>query len=348
MRDYRKHLTLLPHRWQVVGVIASCIVVIPYFILRHRLSVLLPIILESQKPLPEYNELVPWVNLTHLLITILLMICCLSKEKDEDEFTISVRYRALTIAVIVFFLSRAFGEMIYGGFHRISNGIFSVTFNLPISQDPIRDHQIGSIGLVYLDKIVCFFSSLINTQLLYLILLKVLKRVGNRTGYDSILLPYRCKKIGWWILPFSLLLFPLMAFILLYPLRDSTPDAVSGPYHTIMRLIILLPYIAIILICLSREKMEDEFIRHIRARILAYFAIYFMVAAFVIGIVLRFLGVASVHAANGALSREYIYAYQWGQNILPMLVWVPLVAVVYALVLRKVLSNNLKESSDEK
>ena len=225
MRDYRKHLTLLPHKWQVVGIVASCIVLIPLYYLHYKLSVLLPVIWESQKPLPEYNALVPWANLTNILASVFLMICCLSKEKEEDEYTISVRYRALTIAVIVFFLSRAFGEMIYGGFHRISNGIFSVTFNLPVSQDPIRDHQIGSMGLVVLDRIVGFFSSPINTQLLYLILLKVLKKVGNKTGYDSILLPYRYKKIGWWLLPFSLLLFPLFAFILLYPVKDSTPDA---------------------------------------------------------------------------------------------------------------------------
>ena len=115
-----------------------------------------------------------------------------------------------------------------------------------------------------------------------------------------------------------------------------------------MRLIILLPYLAIILICLSREKQEDEFIRHIRARILAYFAIYYLVATFIIGRVMHFLSIATIHVAQGGLSRGYLYAYQWANIILPMLIWVPLVAVVYALVLRKVLSNNLKESNDEK
>ena len=347
MRDYKKHLTLLPHRWQVVGIIASCIVLVPLFILHHKMSVLLPVIWETQKPLPEYNALLPWANLTNILASVFLMICCLSKEREEDEYTTSVRYRALTIAVIVFFLSRAFGEMIYGGFHRISNGIFSITFNLPVSNDPIRDHLIGSTGLVVLDRIVGFFSSLINIQILYLILLKVLKKVGNKTRYDSILLPYRCKKIGWWMLPFSLLLFPLFIFILLYPFRDGgTPDAVSGPYHTIMRLIILLPYTAIILICLSRERQEDEFIRHIRARILAYFAIYYLVATFIFGRVLYFLAISSTRVSQSGFS--WGYAYQWASSILPMLIWVPLVAVVYALVLRKVLSNNLKESNDEK
>ena len=346
MRDYRKHLTLLPHKWQVVGIVASCIVLIPLYYLHYKLSVLLPIIWETQKSLPEYNALVPWANLTNILASVFLMICCLSKEKEEDEYTISVRYRALTIAVIVFFLSRAFGEMIYGGFHRISNGIFSVTFNLPVSDDPIRGHLIGSMGLVVLDRIVGFFSSSINTQLLYLILLKVLKKVGDKTGYDSILLPYRYKKIGWWMLPFSLLLFPLFAFILLYPVKDSTPDAISGPYHIIMRLIILLPYIAIIFICLSREKQEDEFIRHIRARILAYFAVYYLVASFVISRVIHVLAIAAIHVSP--YGGPYIYAYQGAEKILPILIWVPLVALVYALVLRKVLSNNLKESNDEK
>ena len=112
-----------------------------------------------------------------------------------------------------------------------------------------------------------------------------------------------------------------------------------------MRLIILLPYIAIIFICLSREKQEDEFIRHIRARILAYFAVYYLVASFVIGHVIHLLGIAAIRISP--YGGPYIYAYKWAEGILPIFIWVPLVAVVYALVLRKVLSNNLKESSNE-
>lgn len=348
MRDYKKHLTLLPHKWQVVGIIVTCIVVVPYFILHEKLYALGVQIIESNQPIPGYNELLPWANLTNILLSVFLMISCLSKEKEEDEYTISVRYRALTIAIIVFFLSRACREMIFGGFHEASNNVFSTVFNIPISNNPYRDHKIGSIGLIYLDRIIGYFSSLVNIQLLYIILLKVLKKVGNKTGYDSILLPNRCRKIGWWILPFSLLLVPLFAFILLFLFRNDTPDAVSGTYHTIMRLIILLPYTAIILICLSREKTEDEFIRHIRARILAYFAIYYLVASFVIGGMLHFFSLATTHVTPDGLSRGFLYAYQWASIILPMLIWVPLVAVVYALVLRKVLSNNLKESNDEK
>ena len=46
-------------------------------------------------------------------------------------------------------------------------------------------------------------------------------------------------------------------------------------------------------------------------------------------------------------SSNLFIAYKVAIGILPVLVWVPLVAVVYALVLKRVLSKNLKESNNE-
>ena len=103
MRDYKKHLTLLPHKWQVVGfvmlaVVAVCFV--PFYFLQHRHS----------------NELWPiylYLAGDFVLGAALLMIC-LSQEKVEDEYIMSVRFRALTIAAIIFFIANVFSEMVYG------------------------------------------------------------------------------------------------------------------------------------------------------------------------------------------------------------------------------------------
>ena len=207
--------------------------------------------------------------------------------------------------------------------------------------------NIGSPLLIGLDRVVGFFSSLFVVEILYIVLLKVLARFGSGNRFNSILFPNHYRKIGWWMLPFSLLLIPLTVFLLLYSFRDKDPQVVEGVYRTTMRLTILLPYIAIMLICLSKEKQEDEFIRHIRARILAYFAIYYMVMSFIITNVSYILMNAINRIALSLESSNRFIAYNVTIGILPVLIWVPVVAVVYALVLKRVLSKNLKESNNE-
>lgn len=350
MRDYRKHLTLLPHKWQVVGIIGACIVLIPYIIIHQRIFQLRSGVIQAGSPeLTALNELVWWHYLTQILVSVFLMICCLSKEKEEDEYTISVRYRALTIAIIVFFLSRAGREMIYGGFHTMVNNIFLAVnrFNNFDPMRAMRDYNIGSPLLIGLDRVVGFFSSLFVVEILYIVLLKVLARFGSGNRFNSILFLNHYRKIGWLMLPFSLLLIPLTVFLLLYSFRGKDPQVVEGVYRTTMRLTILLPYIAIMLICLSKEKQEDEFIRHIRARILAYFAIYYMVMSFIITNVSYILMNAINRIALSLESSNRFIAYNVTIGILPVLIWVPVVAVVYALVLKRVLSKNLKESNNE-
>ena len=70
MRDYKKHLTLLPHKWQVVGFAMLAVVVIcfvPFYFLQQQYS----------------HELCPiylYLAGDFVLSAALLMIC-LSKEK---------------------------------------------------------------------------------------------------------------------------------------------------------------------------------------------------------------------------------------------------------------------------
>lgn len=328
MRDYKKHLTLLPHKWQVVGIPLVCVLIVASTILFHSKD-----IYSDEKLFKLYETL-------SILTGVLLMICCLSKEKVEDEYITSVRYRALTISVIIFFLANAVVWMI--------NGNLRVLDLLPVrisDTNAIRSEAFSSTAFVCSYRAIGFFASLFCMQIVYIILLKVLARIGSGNNYRSILLPYQCKKVGWWILLCSLLLIAAV-FIMIRGL-DYSADNIGSTvksFETAIRLIVLLPYLAIILICLSQEKQEDAFIRHIRARIMAYFAIYYLIASFIFS-----------HAGNAYTMAimatghplEHYYGYGIALVIMKIFVWLPLVAVVYSLVLKKVLSNNLMESSNE-
>jgi hypothetical protein len=188
-------------------------------------------------------------------------------------------------------------------------------------------------------------------MLCYLLLLKILKRTGGGNSYGSLLLPYSYKKGGWYTLAVSLILIPALivfVFVIWYKRGDAgfwnggkSFWDVYEANTALFRLIILLPYIAIILICLSKEKQEDEFIRHIRVRILIYFVLFFLIVAFCDSLSERLYLVYLMR------TKTVISAWVIPLLFLRLASWMPFVAVVYALVLRKVLSKNLKESSNE-
>lgn len=80
MRDYKKHLTLLPHKWQVVGfvmlaTIAICFV--PFYFLQQQYS---------HELWPIYLYLAG-----DFVLSAALLMLCLSQEKVEDEYIMSVR-----------------------------------------------------------------------------------------------------------------------------------------------------------------------------------------------------------------------------------------------------------------
>lgn len=330
MRDYKKHLTLLPHKWQVVGIPLVCVLIVASTILFLSKD-----IYSDEKLLKLYETL-------SILTSVLLMICCLSKEKVEDEYITSVRYRALTISVVILFLASAFLGMINGNLRVLDFLTVRVS-----DTNAIRSEAFSSTAFICSYRVIGFFASISCMQIVYIILLKVLARIGSGNNYKSILLPYKCKKVGWWILPCSLVLIAVIIPNIIRGLDYSANNIWSTvkSYETALRLTVLLPYLAIILICLSKEKQEDEFIRQIRARIIAYFAIYYLIASFISGHARNAYEMSVM--ASGHVPEQYNEYVVIALVIFSILSWLPLVAVVYSLVLKKVLSNNIKESSNE-
>jgi hypothetical protein len=341
MRDYKKHLTLLPHKWQNVGLVALAIVVVCsalYMGLHGR---------------PEdqilFGRLVCTVD---LLLTVSALLVCFSGEKVEDEYITSARYRALTIVVFLLFVSRATKEMITGGYI-LSDTVYDAIGQMVNEQRLSRVDNSIFVRFVY--KATYWLSNFYVLALLYIVLLKMMVRFGNGNGFKSILLPYRCKKAGWRILIISAVLIPLVIYYLGHVLVNNmdvigrTPDRLVyiKIYITVSRLIVLLPYVGLLMVCLSREEQEDEFISHIRVRMLAYFVIYYLIASFIAKQCEFSTGLMfAQHGGYWHPSASYFIIGGIG-DILYRLTWVPLVALVYTLVLRKVLSKNLKESSNE-
>ena len=337
MRDYKKHLSLLPHKWQAIALFAAGILAVVYYVLFFYIR--------TEVTLDNVYRFY-LLGIEHVLVGVALMIACLSKEKIEDEYVTSVRYRALTIAVFILFVARAIVEMIYGPIHNI---VFSPMINY---QSTVFRSIIESPVLGKLYMVIRYLCNMNIMMLCYLLLLKILKRTGSGNNYSSVLLPNKYKKAGWYTLIVSMVLIPvLMAFVFVIWTKKGDADFWHGDasfwsvYETntpLFRLIILLPYIAILLICLSREKQEDEFIRHIRVRTLVYFAIFFLVAASLDSL---FENMYQVYLFRTHNTNSYVYMV--ALIFLRLASWLPFVSVVYALVLRKVLSKNSIESNDE-
>ena len=94
----------------------------------------------------------------------------------------------------------------------------------------------------------------------------------------SYLLPYICQKVGWWLFRVSLV---LIACLLILEVSDAVnnvniPDWMS---ETTVWLSFAIPYSSIALICLSREKVEDEYISSIRSRSVFIVVVYAFIAS---------------------------------------------------------------------
>ena len=263
MRDYKKKLTLLPHKWQVYG-----------FEILGVLAVLFAVLYLNQVKLASYDNLfTKLLCVSDILFALTLLVICFSQEKIEDEYTTSVRYRAVTIAIIIFFIARCTIEMFYGPIHR---AIIPKT-------DFINDAQFEFMlklrgNLLYRIAGVLIQPNVI--QVVYIILLKVLLHAGSGNIYRSLLLPHKYKKVGWIMLiaSFAVIATYIVVTRINFTLKaDFTMEDVFNP---IVRILPLFPYLSIFLICLSREEQEDEFISHIRIRLLAFFAILFVLASF--------------------------------------------------------------------
>ena len=327
MKDYKRHLTLLPHKWQVVGFVMLVVVVVcfvPFYFLQQQYS----------------HELWPiylYLAGDFVLSAALLMIC-LSKEKVEDEYIMSVRFRALTIVAIIFFIANVLSEMVYG---RLLPFMIKDHFEYHWSDIYFKNGEIGRWTVIgYVTRWVNYLLSINLIQFIYILILKIMVRLGKGNIMKSYLLPHRYKKVGWWLLVVSALLIPVSLKVMndVLDWGNGSPDT-SGKYLAVSRVIVLLTCIAVFLVCMSKEEYEDEYIRSIRARVLAYFVIFYVIISFIV----RHYGNIAIFAMDLTEIKEIELLYHIGR----FMVWTPLAAILYAIVLKRVLSKNVKESSNE-
>jgi len=352
MKDYKKHLTLLPHKWQIVGFVMAAIVAIgfvPFICLRDQYD-------------GQFWYMCLYVT-GDITLSISLFLVCFSQEKYEDEYITSARYRALTIVAYTFIVGWAISSMIKGG-PALGRGVISSIGEMVGEEEYYRNLMTMANTPAVLRGIfliAAYISNLIVLQLFYILFLKIIVRTGKgTTGFESLLLPYSYKKTGWWILIISVILIPAILFYIGHVLPDNMGNVMGRSadrqafirlYVTVCRIIAPIPYVGILLVCLSKEKQEDEFIRHIRIRILAFFVIYYLIAMFIrkhtdFSIPTLIAMKTQGTGLRGIAFTTYSVMLRIG-GLLGRLTWVPLVSVVYALVLKRVLSKNLTESSNE-
>ena len=336
MRDYKKHLTLLPHKWQVIGLVVCAVTFASEIILN---TVLKQYVGED------------WLNIIEGMQVILycpfLLVACLSQEAAEDEYVTAVRYRALTIAVMILIVSSGISEFCGWHFHRYT--IFRTAPMMKGQGDvfllynyPVVDHLMGILG---------YFRYATNLELLYIVLLKVLKRVGVGNIYSSLLLPNRYRKTGWWLLGVTLVLVLVTILINKYVNVLCWYGKMLWVVKLYLWVCLLLPLVAytgVFMVCLSREKQEDEFIRHIRVRLLVVFVIVYALLSCVenLNVAGRYLYRVLAEPTFEENHGYYLYSVI-SRHLLLWLMWIPGLSVVYALVLKYVLWKNTKESSIE-
>ena len=97
----------------------------------------------------------------------------------------------------------------------------------------------------------------------------------------SILMPHICHKIGWWTLLLTVMI-TLVKTILLYFFGGEIMD-VAGYMARISHLILI---ISLSLICLSREKIEDEMISGLMLKAVGYTAWFFFIFTLVVSLLL--------------------------------------------------------------
>ena len=336
MRDYKKHLTLLPHKWQVIGLVVCAVTFACEIILNTVL-----------KQYVGENGLQIIEEMLMLLYCPFLLVACLSQESTEDEYVTAVRYRALTISVMILIVSSGITEFIGWRFNR-KTILWTVSMmkgqgdGFLLWDYPVLNQLAGILG---------YFRYAPNLELLYIVLLKVLKRIGVGTVYSSLLLPNRYKKTGWWLLGITIVLVPVTILINKYVNVLCWYGKMLWLVKLYLWVCLLLPLVAytgVFMVCLSREQQEDEFIRHIRVRLLVIFVIAYALLSCLenLNVAGKYLYRVLEQPTFEEHRGYYLYSAISGQ-LLFWLTWIPGVSVVYALVLKYVLWKNTKESSIE-
>lgn len=89
----------------------------------------------------------------------------------------------------------------------------------------------------------------------------------------SFLFPHYCQKIGW-----CLLLTCLILAVTFFCVLDNSANSFNT-LRVLQGLIIILSSVGIMLLCLSKEKLEDEYISYLRTRIAVWIIVYVFVVS---------------------------------------------------------------------
>lgn len=89
----------------------------------------------------------------------------------------------------------------------------------------------------------------------------------------SLLLPYRIQKMGWFLLLCWIVWIGVVVSMRL--LHISRPEYPTWIGTATMIIYSFLPTIATLMVCLSKEKNEDEYIEYIRRRAVFFMAVLF-------------------------------------------------------------------------
>ena len=150
---------------------------------------------------------------------------------------------------------------------------------------------------------------------------------------NNLLLPHSWQ-IGGWIAFVLWLVFAGVRLLLFYA-DYIVSDIPLFLWVLLMMLWELLPYLSIMLICISREKQEDEYVQHIRA-----------LSVFSLALFLLLLGMLSY-------GTERLIDYWGWPNVSYWLTWsrtyfslTPVAAILYLLIFKGLLFYNWIKSRD--
>lgn len=139
------------------------------------------------------------------------------------------------------------------------------------------------------------------------------------------LLPYSCQKLGWWLLG-AFLLGALVFAVFELLARINGWGEVQIPQLASLVMVTLVtccPVLGLILLCLSREKREDEYIQSLRARSLFLVVVYAFILVMLKTSLEQFL---VAYMPDGAF-RQLTLWIQYLTNI-------PLLAVIYLVLFK--------------
>ena len=148
----------------------------------------------------------------------------------------------------------------------------------------------------------------------------------------SLLLPYSCQKVGWYIalaIPITFLGIILYAKFINPSLIESEPFL-----RWWFAIPTMLFFIAIFLICMSKEKDEDEMIAQIRMRVVTMMVYIYFIVFLVVGLIWSF-----------DIAIQFHGEYQ-GEVLGNVLIRMSLFLVVYEMIFKIRLWRNRKKAND--